>query len=269
MAYIKRQGETETPFFLALWHYTVHWPMDAPTDLVTKYKKKGMQRGLKDPRYAGMTEALDQIFGRVMDALEETGQASNTLVIFTSDNGPYMDVSDPRPLRAAKGYLYEGGIRVPLMVRWPGRVNPETRSSVPAITTDLFATVLEAAQVPLPDDYPGDGESLVPVPDRNRRTRSRRALLPLPELCLPSLQPPGRCDPRWRLQADRTLRRRLARTLQSQGRFGRDEEPRPHHAGARRQATCASSGLARRGRRRDADKTEQRLADRSIRSSQP
>ena len=113
VAYIKGHKESGggKPFFLALWHYTVHWPMDAPADLLAKYEKKGVQRGIKDPRYAAMTEALDQIFGRVLDALESTGQRDNTLVIFTSDNGALISVADTRPLRKGKGYLYEGGIR--------------------------------------------------------------------------------------------------------------------------------------------------------------
>ena len=77
--------------------------------------------------------------------------------------GALDSVADTRPLRMAKGYLYEGGIRVPMMVRWPGAVAPGSRTATPAISTDLFATVLEAAGVPLPAGYPGDGESLVPV----------------------------------------------------------------------------------------------------------
>ncbi|MDX1563841.1 MAG: sulfatase [Phycisphaeraceae bacterium] len=154
---------TDQPFFLALWHYTVHWPMDSPADLLEKYKKKGVQRGIKDPRYAGMTEALDRVFGRVLDALEQTGQADNTLVIFTSDNGALISVADCRPLRKGKGYLYEAGIRVPTMVRWPGRIQAGSVNTTPIVSTDYFATILDAANVPLPAGYPGDGESLLPV----------------------------------------------------------------------------------------------------------
>lgn len=165
VAYLREHGESheETPFFLALWHYTVHWPMDSPADLLAKYEKKGKQRGIRDPRYAGMTEALDRIFGSVLDALEETGLADNTLVIFTSDNGALMSVADTRPLRMGKGYLYEGGIRVPWIVRWPGRVGPGSRNATPVISTDLFVTILEAAGVAPPRNYPGDGVSLVPL----------------------------------------------------------------------------------------------------------
>lgn len=157
----ERADETE-PFFLALWHYTVHWPMDAPPDLLAKYQARGTGPGVVDVRYAAMTEALDRVFGSVLDALERSGRADETLVIFTSDNGALGSVADNRPLRAAKGYLYEGGIRVPMMVRWPGVVTPGVTAS-PVISTDLYATILEAAGVPVPDDDPGDSTSVVPV----------------------------------------------------------------------------------------------------------
>ena len=165
VAYIKGHKESRAgkPFFLALWHYTVHWPMDAPADLLAKYEKRGMQRGIKDPRYAAMSEALDRIFGRVLDALESTGQKDNTLVIFTSDNGALISVADTRPLRKGKGYLYEGGIRVPMLVRWPGRIQPGARSGTPVLSTDLFETILAATGVGVPDGYQGDGESILPV----------------------------------------------------------------------------------------------------------
>jgi len=163
VAFLEEQRGAEAPFFLALWNYAVHWPMDSPPDLLAKYEEKGIQPGIKDPRYAGMTEALDLVFGRVMDALEANGQADDTLVVFLSDNGALLSVADTRPLRMAKGYLYEGGIRVPMLVRWPGRVAPGSRSSTPVISTDLFATLLDAAGVELPEEYPGDGESLLPL----------------------------------------------------------------------------------------------------------
>ncbi len=172
--YIRDHAEsgTEQPFFLALWHYTVHWPMDSPADLLAKYEAKGVQPGIVDPRYAGMTEALDQVFGRVLDALEEHGLAEDTLVVFTSDNGALDSVADNRPLSHAKGYLYEGGIRVPAMVRWPGRVQEGTVNGTPVISTDLFPTLLAAAGRDLPKGYPGDGVDLTPVlTDRNELDR--------------------------------------------------------------------------------------------------
>ncbi|MEY2980212.1 MAG: Arylsulfatase, partial [Planctomycetota bacterium] len=164
-AYLAEHAERDddAPFFAALWHYTVHWPMDAPADLLAKYEARGTGPGIRDVRYAAMVEALDMVFGQILDALEEHGLADDTLIVFTSDNGALDSVADLAPLRAAKGYLYEGGIRVPWIVRWPGRVAPGTTTAVPVVTTDLFPTLLAAAGVEPPSDTPCDGADLTPV----------------------------------------------------------------------------------------------------------
>ena len=178
VAYLERHAAREgaAPFFMALWHYTVHWPMDAPADLLAKYEARGTGPGVRDVRYAAMTEALDRVFGQVCDALERTGLADDTLVVFTSDNGALISVADCAPLRQGKGYLYEGGIRVPTLVRWPGVVAAGETCSVPVVSTDLFATILAACGVPLPAGYPGDGVDWGPL------LRGAREL-PRSELC--------------------------------------------------------------------------------------
>ena len=150
------------PFFLCLWNYTVHWPMEAPEELLKKYKGREGD-GLNDTRYGAMIEAMDRSMGRILQFLDDSGLSENTLVVFTSDNGGFGGVADNRPLRAEKGYLYEGGIRVPLVVRWPGVVSPETIESTPVISTDFFPTLLEAASVKVPETYEGDGVSLLPL----------------------------------------------------------------------------------------------------------
>ena len=150
------------PFFVALWNYTVHWPMQAPQNLVEKYESR-MGPGVKDARYAAMIEAMDAAIGRVMTTLEELKLASDTLVIFTSDNGGFGGVSDCRPLRASKGYLYEGGIRVPLIVRWPGVVAGGRTCRTPVISTDFYPTLLEVAGLTPEADKTLDGESIVPT----------------------------------------------------------------------------------------------------------
>ncbi|HIF31305.1 MAG TPA: DUF4976 domain-containing protein [Planctomycetaceae bacterium] len=150
-------ADDDRPFFVTLWNYTVHWPMEAPEPLVEKYQSR-IGPGIKDPRYAAMIEAMDRAFGRLFRFLDKSSLSSNTLVIFTSDNGAFGGVSDSRPLRASKGYLYEGGIRVPLMVRWPGVTPAGKLLDSPVITMDLHATILDA--VGLPPAQPTDGRSL-------------------------------------------------------------------------------------------------------------
>ena len=150
------------PRLTMLWNYGVHYPLHAPEELVAKYEER-VGPGVKEPAYAGMIEALDRALGRLFDALEENGRADNTLVIFTSDNGGWSGPADNAPLRAGKGYLYEGGLRVPLIVRWPGVVEPGRVSAVPAIGTDLFPTVLAAAGLELGADALVDGVDLGPV----------------------------------------------------------------------------------------------------------
>ena len=156
------RANRKKPFFVALWNYTVHWPMQPPKHLVEKYESR-VGPGVKDARYAAMIEAMDAAIGRVMKTLDELKIADNTLVIFTSDNGGYDGVSDCRPLRASKGYLYEGGIRVPLIVRWPGTVRSGTICQIPVISTDFYPTILEVAGLTPNKSKALDGESIVPL----------------------------------------------------------------------------------------------------------
>jgi len=134
--------------------------MEAPEALVEKYRAPPL-KGYKDARYAAMIEAMDASIGRVLDALDELKIAEETLVVFTSDNGAFDGVGDNRPLRESKGYLYEGGIRVPMIVRWPGKIAAGVVSGVPVISTDLYPTFLECAGVKPDPAIPLDGESLL------------------------------------------------------------------------------------------------------------
>ena len=154
------------PFFVALWNYTVHWPMEAPANLIEKYKDR-VGPGIKDARYAAMIEAMDAAMGRLFALLDELKLAENTLVIFTSDNGGYSGVADNRPLREGKGTLYEGGIRVPLIVRWPGVVPEKTTCPTPVISTDFYPTLLAAAGLSPRPDKTLDGESIMPLLTQN------------------------------------------------------------------------------------------------------
>jgi arylsulfatase A-like enzyme len=152
----------DRPFLAFLWIFAVHWPMEAPAELVKKYESR-MGPGVKDPRYAAMTEAQDASLGKIFTALDELGLRDNTVVIFTSDNGPFLGVADAGPLRSGKGHLYEGGIRVPLIVRWPGRVRPGSVCQKPVISVDFYPTLLEAAGLLADRARPLDGESLMPL----------------------------------------------------------------------------------------------------------
>ncbi|MDA0874514.1 MAG: sulfatase, partial [Bacteroidetes bacterium] len=158
----------DEPFFVALWPYTVHWPMDAPQELVDKYADRpgfaDYGDGLESAtRYAAMIEAMDDAVGRVLAKLDELQLAEETLVIFTSDNGAYGGVTDLTPLRGVKGHLYEGGIRVPLIIRWPGHVPAGTESAEPVISMDFFPTILDVAGLEPQAGVPLDGESLMPI----------------------------------------------------------------------------------------------------------
>lgn len=156
------QVNREKPFAAFLWNYTVHWPMEAPAALLKKYAARKGQ-GLNDTRYGAMIEAMDASIGRVLAELDRLKLADSTLVIFTSDNGGFAGVSDNRPLREAKGHLYEGGIRVPLIVRWPGKIAEQSTCDTPVISMDFYATLLAAANLQQRESESPDGVSLMPL----------------------------------------------------------------------------------------------------------
>jgi arylsulfatase A-like enzyme len=150
------------PFFLYLAHNTPHIPLGAKPELVKRY------RDAFNPTYAAMVNTLDTCVGQVLDRLDELGLADRTLVVFASDNGGLHVLESPdspathnTPYRAGKGFLYEGGLRVPLIVRWPGHVAAGQTSDVPVSMTDWTPTLLEACGVKAPEKL--DGISLVPL----------------------------------------------------------------------------------------------------------
>jgi arylsulfatase A len=154
------QADGDRPFFLCWWNYSVHYPFQAPADLVAKYeKRKGP--GIENPTYAAMIEGMDASIGKLLKAINEQGLDENTIVIFTSDNGPFA--ANVKPLREEKGHLYEGGIRVPMIVRWPGHVKPATQTATPVITMDIHATILDATRIKADPSNTPDGISLLPL----------------------------------------------------------------------------------------------------------
>lgn len=161
------ENNQKKPFFLYLAHYTVHIPLKAKKELLAKYKQgKPGEQG--NPIYAAMIESLDDGVGRIMKKLDELKLTDHTLVVFTSDNGGLSVNEGPNtpstinaPLREGKGYLYEGGIREPLIVRWPNVVRPGSVNSTPVCGIDLFPTVLAVCGVK--NDVRVDGVNLVPL----------------------------------------------------------------------------------------------------------
>ncbi|HML48203.1 MAG TPA: sulfatase [Clostridia bacterium] len=189
------EGSDDKPFFLNLWHYAVHTPIQAPADLIAKYAAKAKRLGLvpedalqtgeafpcahkkhlrvtrrvvqSDPAYAAMVENLDTNVGRILEALERCGKLDNTLILFSSDNGGLSTAEGSPtcnlPLSEGKGWMYEGGVREPLLARWHGRVAPGTISAVQVTSPDLYPTLLEAAGLALRPDQHVDGQSFLPA----------------------------------------------------------------------------------------------------------
>ena len=189
------RNRPDKPFFLNLCYYTVHIPIQGKPHLVEKYKAKAASLGLdqrdpfivgehfpcdhkrdqqvtrrifqSDPGYAAMVQTLDEGVGRILAALDEEGIADNTVVMFTSDNGGLATAEGSptcnAPLAEGKGWMYEGGTREPMIVRWPGVVQPDTLCTVPMTSPDFYPTMLEIAGLdPLPTQH-CDGASIVPL----------------------------------------------------------------------------------------------------------
>jgi arylsulfatase A-like enzyme len=161
----------DRPFFLYLAHYAVHIPLQAKKDVIAKYQARARpEQGQNNAVYASMVESVDDSVGRVLKQLEELKLADRTVVFFMSDNGG-LSVREGRdtpstsnaPLWAGKGYLYEGGIREPWIVRWPGAVRPGSVCDVPVSSIDFYPTILEMAGVQQDAGQVIDGVSLVPL----------------------------------------------------------------------------------------------------------
>ncbi|MDA7915861.1 sulfatase [Verrucomicrobia bacterium] len=179
----------EKPFLAYLAFYSVHTPLMAPKELVEKYKRKAERLGLNDKAefapeeqvwatekkrevrilqkhavYAGMMESMDTQIGRIIDSLKTMGIADNTIVCLMSDNGGLStsegSPTSNLPLRGGKGWVYEGGIREPYIIRWPGHTVPGSASDFPVVSMDFYPTILEMAGLPLKPKQHLDGVSL-------------------------------------------------------------------------------------------------------------
>lgn len=171
MDYMKEQKQKDKPFFVCYWPYSVHAPFQSKPELIEKWKKKvDPEDPQHSPTMAAMIEVLDTNVGRLMKFLKDNGLDKNTIVIFTSDNGGNMydtvDGTTPTnnwPLRNGKGNNYEGGVRIPLIVRWPGVTKPGSVNHSVVSTVDHYPAILEMTGQKLrPDDHK-DGVSYVPA----------------------------------------------------------------------------------------------------------
>lgn len=167
-------ADKATPFFLYEAHFTVHLPLQAREEAIEKYRKR--DTGGIDPVYCAMVESADDSMGQLMKALDDSAQAENTIVFFFSDNGGVRfqekrpkPITDNSPLRAGKGHVYEGGIREPLMIRWPGVSRGGTVIDEPVCSIDFFPTICELAGAKAGTV---DGRSLAPLL-RGERTTER------------------------------------------------------------------------------------------------
>ncbi|MBI5835598.1 MAG: sulfatase [Armatimonadetes bacterium] len=161
----------DKPFFLYLPHFAVHAPLEAKREWIDHFRAKPPAGGHRNPTYAGMIASVDESVGRVTRLLDELHLSENTLVVYASDNGGVGgyeregigggDTTDNAPLRGGKGMLYEGGIRVPYILRWPGHIKPGTVCDEPINSVDLYPTVLEVTGAKRPEKAPLDGTSYV------------------------------------------------------------------------------------------------------------
>ena len=149
----------EKPFFLSYCPYAVHTPIQAIQEVARKYERPDKTK--INAEYAALVESVDDAVGMILDELDANQLAEKTLVIFTSDNGGLLGPTDNSPLRSGKGYAYEGGIRVPLIVRWPERIPQGKTSATPVMSIDLLPTIVEATGAEQTEDRELDGVSLL------------------------------------------------------------------------------------------------------------
>lgn len=189
------KGTDDSPFFLNLCHYSVHTPIQAKKDDIERFEKKAKNLGLdkmnviekgehfpcnhkkhlrverrivqSDSAYAAMLYNLDWNIGRLLKTLEESGKAENTFLIFTSDNGGLSTAEGSptcnSPLTEGKGWMYEGGVRVSLVIKWPKVIKPGSICEVPVTSADFYPTLLQVASLPLIPEQHVDGESILPL----------------------------------------------------------------------------------------------------------
>ncbi|MEE3076978.1 MAG: sulfatase-like hydrolase/transferase, partial [Planctomycetota bacterium] len=164
--WLKSREDKSTPFFITVWTHEPHLPIESAPEFMAPYADIE-DEGLR--QHHGNITQMDAAFGKLMSAVDAMGYRDNTVVFFTSDNGPEGNGTTGRTrgytggLRGRKRHTHEGGIRVPGIIRWPGRIEAGSISATPAIGSDIFTTICDIAGVPIPDDRTIDGASLRPL----------------------------------------------------------------------------------------------------------
>lgn len=151
------------PWLLYLTHFAVHTPLQGQPELVEKYENKPRGQLHDSPVMAAMIESVDQGVGRLVRKLDQLGLTERTAIVFSSDNGGYGPATSMHPLKGYKGTYYEGGIREPFFVKWPGVVEPGSRCEVPITGVDLYPTLCAITGAEMPADQPRDGVNLMPL----------------------------------------------------------------------------------------------------------
>jgi arylsulfatase A-like enzyme len=210
------EANKDKPFYLNLWHYGVHGPWGHKEEYTKEFAKKKDPRGeQRNPIMASMLKSVDESLGRVLAKLDELGLTKDTIFIFYSDNGGNVHSNVPgdrrianikpghpkhamvedwkkwagsepptnnAPLREGKARIYEGGQRVPLMARWPGRIEPGSTSDAVVAAIDLYPTLLDALNLPKPKGHLIDGESILPVLERTGNLKRKAYFTWFPHL---------------------------------------------------------------------------------------
>jgi arylsulfatase A-like enzyme len=174
--YLQERKRDNRKFFLYLAYNAPHVPIQPPADWLDRVKRREPGLDGKRARMVALIEHMDMSVGRVLEALRKNGQAENTLIVFTSDNGGQLSAGARcGPVRGGKEDMYEGGIRVPMCAVWPGHIAPGTRNDAVALTMDLYPSICEAAGARTPADL--DGVSILPLLEGKAGSLPSRDLL--------------------------------------------------------------------------------------------
>jgi len=200
--FIDKNKDGSDPMFIHMAYFLIHTPFIPVKEMVGKYA----ERGKKKATYASMIEKMDESIGTILAGLDAAGLRDNTLVVFCSDNGAHSDVSSQAPHRSGKGSYFEGGIREPLVVRWPGKVAAGSSCDVPVCAIDFFPTFLDAAGLPVPEGKILDGVSLMPLLTQSGPIADRALFWHFPIYLQPYSKMDDSHDPHFRTRPGSALR---------------------------------------------------------------